>query len=132
MRKVFLLDHEFPPTEADIAAATNAGAAEVICGIPEALATLGIDSFGYHEIADPGPVVPASVSMRQARLALLGAGLLDTVQAYIDSAPKATQIEWNYATDIWRSRDLVSSIGGSLGLTSDQIDALFIAAAAIP
>jgi hypothetical protein len=132
MRTVYLVDHDLPPTEEDLAAATSAGAAEVICGIPEALADAGIDTFGYHEIADPAPVVPQSVSMRQARLALLDGGLLDTVQAYIDSTPKATQIEWDYATDIWRSRDLVSSIGVSLGLTSDQIDALFIAAASIP
>lgn len=84
------------------------------------------------EAPDPVPTVPSSVSMRQARLALLNAGLLDTVQAYIDGAPKATQIEWQYATDVWRARDLVSGIGSQLGLTSDQIDALFIAAAAIP
>jgi hypothetical protein len=71
MRTVYLVDHDLPPTEEDLAAATSAGAAEVICGIPEALADAGIDTFGYHEIADPAPVVPQSVSMRQARLALL-------------------------------------------------------------
>lgn len=130
MRKIYVAA-SFPPSEADLAAAADAGATEVVSGIPESLAAQGVTTFGYHEIADPAPVVPQSVSMRQARLALLDGGLLDTVQAYIDSAPKATQIEWDYATDIWRTRDLVNSIGGALGLTSDQIDALFISAAAI-
>lgn len=77
-------------------------------------------------------LVPVSVSMRQARLALLGAGLLSTVQTFINTAPEATQIEWDYATDIWRDRDLVVGIGSTLGLTDAQIDALFIQAAAIP
>lgn len=81
---------------------------------------------------EPEVVVPASVSMRQARLALLAAGLLAAVQAHIDAADEAVRIEWEYATDIHRNRDLVTGIGSALGLTSEQIDALFIAAAAIP
>ena len=80
---------------------------------------------------DP-PGVPHSVSMRQARLALLGAGLLDSVDAVVAQSPRAVQIEWEFATDVWRDRDLVASLGGALGLTDDQIDGLFIAAAAIP
>jgi len=78
------------------------------------------------------PGVPHSVSMRQARLALLGAGLLDSVDAVVAQSPRAVQIEWEFATDVWRDRDLVASLGGALGLTDDQIDALFIAAKAIP
>ena len=88
------------------------------------------ESFSSPEPAPPG--VPHSVSMRQARLALLGAGLLDSVDAVVAQSPRAVQIEWEFATDVWRDRDLVASIGGALGLTDDQIDALFIAAAAIP
>ena len=78
------------------------------------------------------PGVPRSVSMRQARLALLGAGLLDSVDAVVAQSPRAVQIEWEFATDVWRDRDLVASLGGALNLTSNQIDALFIAAKAIP
>lgn len=139
MRKIFIVDHDFPPTADDLIAATIVGAAEVVCGIPPTLAAEGIDTFGYHEVVDP-TVVPASVSMRQARLELLatpspaggGQTLLDVVAGYIATQPQATQIEWNYATDIWRDRDLVIGIGAALGLTDAQIDALFIAAAAIP
>lgn len=78
------------------------------------------------------PAAPRSVSMRQARLALLGAGLLDDVEALIADESQAVKIEWEYATDIWRDRDLVNTLGPALGLTEEQIDALFTAAAAIP
>lgn len=81
---------------------------------------------------EPVVTVPRSVSMRQARLALLSAGLLDTVEGLIAHQPRAVQIEWDYATDIWRSRDLVVTLGAALGLSNAQLDALFIAAAAIP
>ena len=84
------------------------------------------------EAAAPTPV-PRSVSMRQARLALLAAGLLPTIQTYMDTqATEAVRIEWEYATDIHRDRDLVAGIGQLLGLTGAQIDALFVAARAIP
>ena len=76
--------------------------------------------------------VPASVTARQARLALLAAGLLDDVETTLaDPAHRATQIEWEYATQVERESPLVDSIGGALGLTSEQIDALFRQAATL-
>lgn len=50
----------------------------------------------------PPVVIPQSVTMRQARLALLGAGLLDDVNSAIAAIPdpvqrKAAEIEWEYA-----------------------------------
>jgi hypothetical protein len=86
-----------------------------------------------EELKPPSLLVPRSVSMRQARLALLAAGLLSTVQTYMDNmATEAVRIEWEYATDVHRDRDLVTGIGQLLGLTDVQIDALFVAARAIP
>ena len=87
-------------------------------------------------VVTPDPAVPngvpASVTARQARLALLGAGLLDDVEAMLaDPAHRATRIEWEYATQVERVSPLVDSIGGALGLTSEQIDALFRQAAAL-
>ena len=73
--------------------------------------------------------VPASVTMRQARLALLGAGLLDTVETAIAGAGPAAAIEWEYAGDVQRSAGLVPAMATALGMTDKQIDALFIAAA---
>lgn len=77
--------------------------------------------------------VPEVVSMRQARLALLGAGLLGNVDAAIASLPspqrEAARIEWEYATEIRRDSPTMGLIGAALSLTSEQIDALFVDAA---
>ena len=89
------------------------------------------------EPADPiVPVVPQSVTMRQARLALLGIGLLDDVDAAIAAIPdpvqrKAAQIEWEYATVIERSSPLVQSLAAGLGLTAADIDDLLTLAATL-
>lgn len=86
-------------------------------------------------IPDSDPVVPAIVSMRQARLALLSAGLLANVDAAIAALPspqrEAAQIDWEYATEVRRASPLIAALGPALGLTDAQIDALFIAAAVI-
>ncbi|WP_213287596.1 hypothetical protein [Bradyrhizobium sp. sGM-13] len=76
----------------------------------------------------PRPTVPQSVTPRQARLALLSVGLLDQVEASVNAAGGATKITWEYATEINRRDPMIISIGSSLGLTSDQIDALFLSA----
>ena len=81
------------------------------------------------------PAVPQSVSMRQARLALLGAGLLSTVNAAIAGMDgvegEAARIEWEYAQDVDRGSALIGALSPLLGMTSEQLDALFIAAAAL-
>jgi len=84
----------------------------------------------------PAPVFIASVTMRQARLALLGAGLLDAVEAAIAAMPDATQrraaeIEWEYAQTVDRESPFTQQLASGLGLTSEQLDALFTQAAAL-
>ena len=79
-------------------------------------------------VAPPAPPV-TQVSMRQARLALLAADLLDDVEAMIVQADRAVQIEWEYATVVDRASPLVEAIGTALNLTDVQIDALFADAA---
>ena len=79
---------------------------------------------------------PEKITLRQARLALLNMGLLDTVEEAITNIQdpttrKAAQINWEYAENIFRISDLISMLEQSLQLTSDQIDDLFIAAAAM-
>lgn len=80
-------------------------------------------------------VVPSAVTMRQARLALLGAGLLASVDVAIDAMDEPTKtaarIEWEYSNELQRSNPLLLSLGPALGLTVEQIDALFIAASAL-
>ena len=79
--------------------------------------------------------VPQSVTMRQARLALLGAGKLAGVTAVINALPspqkEAAQIEWEYAAMVQRDSGLVPAMATALGMTDAQIDGLFIAAAAL-
>lgn len=77
------------------------------------------------------PTVPRAVTMRQARLALLGAGLLDAVAVAIAGAGPVASIEWQYAQEVQRSAGLVPQMATALGMTDAQIDALFIAAAAL-
>lgn len=76
--------------------------------------------------------VPIKVTMRQARLALLGADLLPSVTAAIAALPspqkEAAQIEWEYSQDVERHRGLVLSLGTTLGLSVRQLDDLFTTA----
>jgi hypothetical protein len=72
------------------------------------------------------PAAPVTqVTMRQARLALLAAGLLDDVEALITQTDKAVQIEWEYATVVYRDSPLVESITSNLNLTAEQVNTMF-------
>ena len=80
--------------------------------------------------------VPHTVTRRQARQALLLAGLLDDVPAAIDAIPDLTarrmaQIEWEDSLEFVRTRPLVVQIAGALGLDEAELDQLFITAAAL-
>jgi hypothetical protein len=92
------------------------------------------DRMGDYVIVDgvatlPPPGVPTSVTMRQARLALLGAGLLSGVDAAIASLPspqkEAAQIEWGYASEVRRDNPLIGAMARALGMTEAQLDTLF-------
>lgn len=74
-------------------------------------------------------LVPQSVTMRQARLALNAAGLLGAVEAAVQAADKATQIEWEYAQTVERDWPTLALLAGALGLTDESLDALFSTAA---
>ena len=79
--------------------------------------------------------VPQSVSMRQARLALLSAGVLGNVSAAIAAMPtahrKVAEIMWEYSVDVHRTDPLVSQLGPALGLDDAALDALFVTAASL-
>lgn len=81
----------------------------------------------------PAPAaVPAAVTMRQARLALLGAGLLSSIDAAIAALPspqkEAAAIEWEYSQEVQRHNGFVSLLAPALGMTDAQTDALFLQA----
>jgi len=107
-----------------------------------------IDLFGFTRADFHGAVapelpayvqppsdVPQAVSMRQARLALLGANLLSQVNAAIASIPgaegEAARIEWEYAQEVRRDSALTQSLVPALGINDAGLDAFFTAAAAL-
>lgn len=78
--------------------------------------------------------VPQSVTRRQARQALLLAGLLDNVQPAIDSIAdpvqrSMAQIEWDDSQQFERKRPMLISLAAALGLGEEALDNLFIQAA---
>lgn len=78
------------------------------------------------------PSVPRSITMRQARLCLHKHGMLAGVQPVIDALPEpdrtAAQIEWDYSSVVER-QGFVLTIAQALGISDEQLDALFIEAA---
>lgn len=71
--------------------------------------------------------IPPKITPRQLRLALLGANLLDAVEAMV-ATDRAMGIWWEYSLDIERDNEFIISSGTALGLTERDIDNLFIGA----
>ena len=69
--------------------------------------------------------VPTVITMRQARLALLNAGLLDAVNAGIRGMLQAVQIEWEFAATVDRASPLVATLAAALRLDDAALDDLF-------
>ncbi len=89
----------------------------------ECLAAFGI------VIPDPTKApVPQMVEMRQARIALHRAGLLDDIETLIKTLDKEAQLEWEFALTVQRNHPLISIIKQVKGLTDEQIDDMFIEA----
>ena len=76
-----------------------------------------------------------SCTMRQARLALLQVGKLDEVDSAIaamsEPEKSTTRINWEYAASVDRVSPFVESLGGALGMTESDLDALFALAATL-
>lgn len=81
----------------------------------------------------PPVYVPQIVSRFQAKAALLSAGLLSQVEALItDPATDAmTKLAWDEAIEFNRNSPTVLGLAQALGLSNQQLDDLFIAAAQI-
>ena len=80
----------------------------------------------------PAPTIPQIVSMRQARLALLQRELLPTVDAAVaamtGAAGDAARIEWEFSGSVYRDQPIVVALSSVLGLTSSDLDDLFLLA----
>lgn len=84
---------------------------------------------------DPAPPGPTVVTMRQARLALLQAGLLHKAEEAIASLEgldgDAARIEWQFASQVRREQPLVQQLAIVLGLDEAALDDLFTQAVAL-
>jgi hypothetical protein len=66
--------------------------------------------------------------MRQAKMALHTANLLDDIDAAVMATGRLAQIEWEYATEVRRNHPLIAMIQVAKGLTDEEIDTLFVSA----
>ena len=93
------------------------------------------DANGYPSVYVPPIQTPQQVTMRQARLALLSAGILPDVDVALANLPspqrETAQIEWQHGTSVERSSQLVALLAGPLNLTDNALDALFKLAATL-
>ena len=69
--------------------------------------------------------VPQEITPLQSKLQLLEIGLLDEVEAIV-SADRKVQLYWEYASVIERDNEILLMMATQLGLTSEQLDDLFI------
>ena len=87
------------------------------------------DRWEIVQAQPPVDPVPAAVSMRQARLALLKAGLLAQVNTAVANMPgaegDAARIEWEYAQEVRRDSPLVAALSAAFGWTGARLDDLF-------
>jgi hypothetical protein len=93
---------------------------------------------GWRWVADPSPPpspepgVPQEVTLFQLRGALLAAGLLDAVDAFIAGlADPLAAMAWQYASTVARNSPLVLAAQAALALGEGDVDAIFTAGAAI-
>ena len=82
-----------------------------------------IDSFDPRERK-----VPSSCTPYQARVVLDQVGLLDKVEEMVAQGPKPLQYAWYYGISVERDSPMIKQLGSALGLSSSQIDDLFIQA----
>lgn len=79
----------------------------------------------------PLPAPVTVITMRQARLALNAAGLLPTVKAAVAASSEQVKIEWEYAQELDREWPTLLALSEALGLTTEQVDDLFLQASTI-
>ena len=83
--------------------------------------------IGAYIEPEPIIIIPQVITMRQARLQLLEVGLLDDVEALV-ALDRKSQIEWEYASEVYKQSPLIKAVKGALNLTDKQIDEMFIEA----
>jgi len=127
-----ILSSKFANSENTVAILKTAEAGDVVASLKDTPEiwddVLSANPAAYSAVV----VVPFSVTMRQARLALLSQGLLDDVDAAIAAMSgiqgDAARIEWQYSQEVHRNKQIVAALAPILGFSEAQLDSLFILA----
>ena len=89
----------------------------------------------FNGVPNPAPInsVPKFVTPRQIRLALIMSGIsLDVIENTINSLSEPqksiVRVTWEYSVEFQRNNPVLTSMAPVLGLTSEQVDQLFILA----
>jgi len=92
--------------------------------------TVWLDGGGVPQPSNDALSIPQSVSRYQARAALLAEGLLAQVEAYFSTLPESSlaKLAWLEAPTVNRTSDALADAASALGLTEEQVDALFLSA----
>lgn len=85
-------------------------------------------AYSAPEVTVP---VPEVITRYQAREALRRQSLLSTVTALVGGSSEEIQLKWSETTEWRRDNATLITLATALGLTSEQIDDLFRAAAQI-
>ena len=77
--------------------------------------------------ADTGPERKprTTLTMRQARLYLQHAGLLQQVDTLVSTLDESARIEWQYSTTVEMSSPIVTALAAQLQLSAEQVQAMF-------
>jgi hypothetical protein len=81
--------------------------------------------IGLDEYPEPPVQIPQTLTPRQARLILLKYNLLDDIEALL-TTDKALQIWWEYSLDADRNNEYLLQASQALGLSSEQLDDMFV------
>ena len=82
-----------------------------------------------RDFTPPTPPVPQAVYPLQIRKALRAAGLMGRVKAILAQSSEDIQEAWEYASIITRDNPMLMGAAQALGMSSEQVDALFREAA---
>lgn len=122
-------------TDGDISQMFHPSLVWVPCGDSVAVG----DAWDGEQFRKPTPApvaAPASVTMRQARAALIEADLFDAVEAAIAAIPDAkarrmARNDWEFAATVDRDWPLLTQLAAALGLSDDDVRELFTLAATL-
>lgn len=104
--------------------------------VPEGKQAIGEPSYEIednkvletYEVEDLPTYIPDRVTSRQFKLALLAAGLIDQVEAWVEQQTRAVQIAFEYSGTFVRTEPMMQAGFASLGFTEQQINDFFIMA----